>query len=352
MVDPVEEPSISLRPFPSMLEIAGIVAGIVPFVISMSSSSVQTVNGRVTSFSYSDPVAIGGGIVAALFGLVAAATLLRHTEPAKRPLRILLCLALVGGGAFHILRGFGIAGIDKPEVSESTSITMPELPREIAPVVAKTDDAATETHKLVALWGDNKLKELYDLAHEDVLKAVDIYDLHAVHDMFAESFGKLEKAGELGVKTEGEAILVEGPAVFTKETLIVRVEFARVDGTLRWRNFALDVPKDVEQRPVAADGDAFARKVLDQLLANKLDPAVYHPRLVARAPADLGDKLGALLAEIGPIKKIEAPVERECKEARCLTFAITGKKKKATADFDLQYGGRVWRVLTWNITPE
>ena len=342
----------SLRPFPSVLEIVGIVAGIVPFVLSMASSSVQTVNGRVTSFSYSDPVAIGGGIVAALFGLVAAVTLIKHTEPAKRMLRVLLCLALIGGGAFHILRGFGIVGVDKPEVTAEPAITMPAPTLPPAVVVAKTDDAAPETQKLVALWGDNKLKEIYELAHADVHEAVDIYDLQAVHDMFAESYGKLEKTGELAVKSEGEVVLVEGPAVFAKETLKVRIEFARVDGTLRWRNFALDVPKEVERPPVAADGDAFARKVLDQLLANKLDPAVYHPRLVARAPADINEKLGALLAEIGPIKKIDPPVERDCKEARCVTFAITGKKKKAKADLDLQYGGRVWRVLTWNITPQ
>lgn len=343
------EPSISLRPFPSVLEIVGMIACGVPFVISMASSSVQTVNGNVTSFSYSDPVAIGGGIVGALFGLVAAATLLKQTEPAKRVMRGLLCLALVGVGAFHVLRGFGIVGIDKPAVRESTSITISEPPPQ---TMVRTDDAVPAAQKIVALWRENKLQDIYELAQDEVKKAVDLFDLQLVHDTFEESFGKLEKTGDLVATVDGEEVHVEGPAVFANETLILKLDFARVDGALRWRNLAINIPKELERLPVAADGDAFARKVLDQLLANKLDAAQYHPRLVARAPADLEEKLGVLLAEIGPIKKVEPPVERDCKETRCVTFEVTGKKKQAKADFDLQYIGRVWRVLTWNITPQ
>jgi hypothetical protein len=349
-MDQMDDPSLSLRPFPSFIEIFGIVACIVPFVISMSSSTSHTVNGQVTSFTYRDPIAIAGGIVGAVCGLIAAATLLRKTVPAKRMMRVLLCLALVGGGAFQTLRGFGIVGVGKPDISESTSFTITETP---APETSgKTDDAIPATEKIVALWGNNQLKELYESGQAEVRANLDVFDLQFVHDTMAESFGKLVRAVDLTVKTDGDEIKVEGEAVFEKEQLILKVIFVRVDGALQWRGLTIDIPKPLQREPQPADGDAFARKVLDQLLAANPDPALYHPRLVDKTPADIGEKLAALAKDLGPIKKIDPPVEVECKETRCLTFAITAKKKKAKFDIELRYMARSWRVMSWNIEPQ
>jgi len=78
--------------------IAGAVCGLVPFVLSMSRAQIVTVNG-VTSGTYRDWVALGGGAGAILFALVCAAT--------PRTSRVLVVLGLLGLGLVQILRGLG-----------------------------------------------------------------------------------------------------------------------------------------------------------------------------------------------------------------------------------------------------
>lgn len=82
----------------------GAVAGVVPFFVSISSSSMSTVNGVVTSASHTDPIAIGGGALAILCGGGAAVLARKHGNQS----RILAGLAVLALGGFQLARGFGL----------------------------------------------------------------------------------------------------------------------------------------------------------------------------------------------------------------------------------------------------
>jgi hypothetical protein len=119
--------------FPTLTEIGGALAGLAPFAIHFSTSSVATVNGRVVSSSYLDYVAIVGGALAALAGL-ATIRAIRRTIPAQRTARLVTILALLGLGAFQILRGVGLVGRPAAETSNAMSAPpFPASPRETPP---------------------------------------------------------------------------------------------------------------------------------------------------------------------------------------------------------------------------
>ena len=83
----------------------GAVAGVAPFFISISSSSSTTVNGVVTSSSYSDPVAIIGGAVAILCGLAAAFIANKNKAGAAR---IAAGVAVLALGGYQVAHGLGV----------------------------------------------------------------------------------------------------------------------------------------------------------------------------------------------------------------------------------------------------
>lgn len=335
---------------PSTIEIAGLVAAVVPFAVSMASTTMSTTNGEVTSFTYRDPIAIGGGIVAAACGLIAL-TMLGKTESSKRGLRILIALVLVGGGVFQALRGFGIVGIEKPETSTtSRSVTADYIPPTTEPPAPDMNGAVEATKKIVELWAANKIGEVYELAQPSARTDFDKFDVQLVYDTFTASFGPIQKLGDLEVKSDGDLIRVEGPLVFEKIELSIQVELVREGGQLRWRRLTIPISESQRKAPVDAEGDAYARAAAEAILAKKFDASTFHPRLVDRTPPNIVELLEGKLDELGTIKTIGDPVVRECKEARCVSFPITGSKKNARFDVDLVYVARVWRVIGWNLS--
>lgn len=94
---------------PGASEYIGGAGAVLPFFVNDSESSSTTVNGVVTSASLIDYVAVAGGGVAVLFGIVSVA-LLGKTAPMKRSLRAALGGGLLLVGVFQLLRGLGYVG--------------------------------------------------------------------------------------------------------------------------------------------------------------------------------------------------------------------------------------------------
>ena len=94
---------------PGAPEYIGGAAGALPFFAHYSQSSSTTVNGVVTTASFIDYIAVGGGAVAVLFGLVSLA-FVGKTAPTKKGLRLGLAAGLLLLGAFQLVRGFGLIG--------------------------------------------------------------------------------------------------------------------------------------------------------------------------------------------------------------------------------------------------
>ncbi len=96
----------ALRPLLPMIGKIGLGAAIIPFFLSFSSSSSQTVNGQVVEASHLDYVAVPGGAIAVLAGLVALAMGVKVTT--GRGKRLGLAGLVVGLGLFQLARGFGL----------------------------------------------------------------------------------------------------------------------------------------------------------------------------------------------------------------------------------------------------
>ena len=112
-----EYPNYSVKAPDRPLAIAGLIAGGVPFVISYSETSSTSENGRITSFHYRDKVAIAGGGLAVLLGLVALLLALRNRGGAAR---IGLAAGALALGGFQLVRGFGLL-VNTGDSSETTS---------------------------------------------------------------------------------------------------------------------------------------------------------------------------------------------------------------------------------------
>jgi hypothetical protein len=99
----VEQDNLS-PPSDRTFAVAGLVAGLVPFVLSASSSHTVSVNGVVTVASYRDMVAIVGGAVAIICALIALVAT-RKSQIGSRYAFPALVLVL---GAYQLPRGFGL----------------------------------------------------------------------------------------------------------------------------------------------------------------------------------------------------------------------------------------------------
>ena len=98
--------NVSLSSASKTWTVLGLIAGLLPFMISMSSSSSTTVNGHITSFAYRDNIALAGGAVALLCGVLAA---ISERKPSDvRTKRLLFAMAIIALGGFQIVRGFGV----------------------------------------------------------------------------------------------------------------------------------------------------------------------------------------------------------------------------------------------------
>ncbi len=89
--------------FPDKSEIAGIVAGAMPFICNFSTTS--TVNGQVTS--HTDYAAIALGVIAIGIGL-STMRLWGQTPDDQLMKRRGLFVLILGLGAFQLARGFGL----------------------------------------------------------------------------------------------------------------------------------------------------------------------------------------------------------------------------------------------------
>lgn len=103
-----------LRSFPQQSEILAGALALLPFICSMSSYNYETVNGRVTNFSYLDIADVGLGVAAILLGLFN----IRLLSIPPRHYRIALLIAVLLLGAFQIARGLGVF-IDPQEYVQS-----------------------------------------------------------------------------------------------------------------------------------------------------------------------------------------------------------------------------------------
>ena len=83
--------------------IGGLVAGVVPFFLSITTSSEKTVNGEIVEQSFMDYVALGGGGLAIVFGAVALKAAMGSSPKAMAP-----AVAALGLGVYQLLRGFGV----------------------------------------------------------------------------------------------------------------------------------------------------------------------------------------------------------------------------------------------------
>ena len=98
-----EEPSL-----PSMMEIVGLIAAVIPFLVVMSSSHVETVDGVVHA-TYRDWLAVTSG-ASAIVASVLSALAVRATSPKRRHVRVAIAVVLLALGAYHVARGFGWVG--------------------------------------------------------------------------------------------------------------------------------------------------------------------------------------------------------------------------------------------------
>lgn len=118
----------SIKPRYSLLTV-GVVAGVAPFVIHVSSSSTSYVNGQLVAATYRDWVAVGGGAVAAICGIAQA--ILAARSDGSRSKNVGLGLLLVALGGYQLASGFGMF---QPKPAAPSSMIVDRTPPvDIAP---------------------------------------------------------------------------------------------------------------------------------------------------------------------------------------------------------------------------
>jgi hypothetical protein len=340
--------------FPSAIEITGIVACALPFVISTATTSSQSVNGVVTSFEYRDWFAVAGGGVGIACGLLSAISI-GKTAKAKRALRGLLMLLLVAGGGYQVLRGLGKVGIDRPDVSAQAEPAPMDPMRDLMDTSVTANASAAVlplARRFVDQWRAGKVAEIYEEAHAKLKRIYGLGNFQHLYDVMSEAFGTFEKTGELTTETQKDSIIVKGPAIFTNGTLELVLTFDPDRGVPRMIAFNLQIPPSLQVAPTDADGDAFGRRVLDSVLQAKFDKSLYHPDMIQMVGDHVEARLATMIGEFGTIKSIGEPEARECSETRCITFPIVGSKGKGTFKVDLLYAVRSWRVMLWELKPD
>jgi hypothetical protein len=89
----------------SPVTIVAIIAGVLPFFFSMSSSTSSMVNGVVVDSSHLDYVAVGGGAVALLAGIMAAMSARKSGSGDSKGLVVAVLIVCLG--IYQLLRGTG-----------------------------------------------------------------------------------------------------------------------------------------------------------------------------------------------------------------------------------------------------
>jgi TPR repeat protein len=125
----------------------GAFAGLVPFIIHVSTWSSVTANGRVVSSTYRDYVALGCGIIAAVFGVIAIVQARRSSLMRGKAIVLGIAVTLLGG--FQIARGLGVFETRAGSVESGTepdSITAQPVAAEVTPAAPITPDTCPDAH--------------------------------------------------------------------------------------------------------------------------------------------------------------------------------------------------------------
>lgn len=99
--------NFSWRKTPASIRTA-MVAAVLGFVVSCSSTTTSSRNGRLTECSYVDGGALILGALAVITGLVGVAASWRRTD--DKVLMLVLSGVSIVAGVFHVLRGVGAVG--------------------------------------------------------------------------------------------------------------------------------------------------------------------------------------------------------------------------------------------------
>lgn len=87
------------------LATAGAVAGVIPFLVHVSSSSTVMVNGEVVSATSRDYIALVCGVVAIILGALTAVGAVRSKQGGAA---LAMRIGVVALGAYQIARGLGV----------------------------------------------------------------------------------------------------------------------------------------------------------------------------------------------------------------------------------------------------
>ena len=102
--------------------IAGGIVGAIPFGIHVSSSSMSTVNGHVTSFVYRDWIAVICGVIAMICGVLTVVA--ARKEQLRRALAFAAGIGVLALGGVQIARGFGVFESPGNYSDNSTSMSV------------------------------------------------------------------------------------------------------------------------------------------------------------------------------------------------------------------------------------
>ncbi len=346
---------------PAGHEIAALVAGLVPFAITMSSSSSRTVNGAVVASQYRDWVAVGGGAVAAGLGLVAL-SLLKRTAPAQRVARIALICGLVALGGGQILRGFGVIGAGAEGRSAgpgiATRVPGPPLtpPGPDATGLAPIDRSA-EARAVLAVWNaPDAAATIHAAAHPQFRASVELDELKIFHDDFTAVMGPfVEIVGSVGSRRQTKdgkvEELVAGEAMFGKGLAAYEVVLTQDGATLRLLNLKLEAPRALNPAPDPQQARTAARAAAGALLAADYPTfdALSLPRIRGgRTPADT-TRLQELVATLGGGVRLEIARDEPCGEIQhCVDYHAVGRRGAATMTLKVSAPLGRWRVNHWS----
>jgi len=353
---PLDAPAVSLAPFWSVFEIVGIVAMLAPFVIRMSSSSLQTENGHITHFVYRDWVAVIGGIVAILCGLGAAARF-RGTLPAKRGLRITVVLLLLGVGVYQVLRGFGVAEPPDPTEFSNDPVTFhrtPDDPMTRAPATPPID-LEPATRAVFDRWQAQEFHELYAMSSKEAMKAASEEDLANLLEVTTAAVGPCApwtpparyEAVDDGYWQSAAVVQCGAFHISFVVTFDVSGSTPVVEG--------LNIKDAEPKQPADADAVALGKRVADQLVAGDVRHWAedFDPRLLH----NLGDldqtraQLKKVLAAAGRVSAVELVESKPSEGEHEFVFDVAAKTHHLTITVTTNYLVTRWFVTAFNMEP-
>lgn len=345
--------------FPSMIEIVGAIAAIVPFVISAASVTTHTENGQVVDMVVRDWVAILSGGAAALAGMVSIA-LVARTDRSRRALRLAAGVVLIAAGTYSFLRGFGIVGgygwgsIRKPD----QQLTMQVAAVDAAPEPAV--DASAMSKKFFARWRADQLEQLArDIRTDNTRAVVRLYEI------FEPALGAFESVIDAAPEEDDGQTHIKGHARFKLATVAFDLEVARPpDGPPYVGGFKMTLPDDVmkqlDAKATPASAEAYGRTVSQVLLTGKLADAIPHFELqvIENIPADFEAKFKDVLAQVGPNPKIKLVKQDACEGKkqevpimRCHEYKLVTARGTSVLTLDLAWRYTRWYVFAFNLTP-